>query len=82
MRAYPTSRRTSRPQRPGKAQFVSPFFVQRLRAIIKRETPDVILASFVWTVPAVWLARVPKKIPLYVDTQNVETERIRRAGAR
>ena len=68
--------------RPGKAQFVSPFFAQRLRAIIKHETPDVILASFVWTVPAVWLARAPKKIPLYVDTQNVETERIRSAGAR
>ena len=68
--------------RPGKAQFVSPLFVRKLRTVIKREAPDVILASFVWTVPAVWLARAPKKISLYVDTQNVETERIRGAGAR
>lgn len=67
---------------PGKAQFVSPLFVRKLRAVIKREAPDVILASFVWTVPAVWLARLPGTTPIYLDTQNVETERIRGAGAR
>lgn len=67
---------------PGKAQFVSPLFVRKLRAVIKREAPDMILANFVWTVPAVWLARFPKKTPIYLDTHNVESERLRGAGAR
>jgi glycosyltransferase involved in cell wall biosynthesis len=50
--------------------------------VIRREEPDVLLVNFVWTLPAVWLARFPKRIPMHVDTQNVETERFRSAGTR
>ena len=68
--------------RPGKRQFLSPRFVRRLRHVIEHEEPEALIVSFIWAVPAAWLARFPKRIPLYVDTQNVETERLRGAGAR
>lgn len=68
--------------RPGKAQFVSPAFVRKLRAAMKSERPDAIFVSFIWTMPGVWLARAPGRTPIYLDTQNVETERLQGSGVR
>jgi glycosyltransferase involved in cell wall biosynthesis len=58
------------------------MFVRKLRAVIRSERPDAIFVSFIWTMPAVWLARAPGRTPVYLDTQNVETERLQGAGSR
>ena len=68
--------------RTGKGQFISPGFVRKLRSVISDERPDALFVSFIWTMPAVWLARAPRNTPIFLDTQNVETERLQGARAR
>ena len=68
--------------RPGRAQFVSPRCVWRLRSVIRKTSPDLIISSFCWSMPRLALARFPARIPVHLETQNVESDRFRLAGSR
>ena len=67
---------------PGRLQFVSPRFAWRLRSVIRKTAPDLILSEFMWPMLPLALARPAKRIPVYVDTHNTESHRFRLAGSR
>ncbi len=67
---------------PGRLQFISLPYIWRLRSVIRSTSPDLIISSFCWPMLALTLARLPRHIPLYMDEQNVESDRFRLAGSR
>jgi polysaccharide biosynthesis protein PslH len=67
---------------PGRLQFVNPRYAIRLSSVIRKIEPDVIISSFIWPMLPLVPARATKRIPIYLDTHNVESERFRRAGNR
>ncbi len=67
---------------PGRLQFVSPRYVWRLRSVIRKTAPDLVISSFCWSMPPLALARFPARIPVHLETQNVESDRFRLAGSR
>jgi len=67
---------------PGRLQFVSPRYVWRLRSVIRRMRPDLIISSFCWPMLPLALARLPRRISVYLDTHNVESDRFRLVGSR
>lgn len=66
---------------PGRRQFVNLAYIGRLRPLIQQEPPDIILSGFVWSGLPALLARLPRSIPIVVDTQNVESDRFRAMGS-
>ena len=68
--------------RPGRLQFVSPRYVWRVRSVMRKTAPDLIISSFCWSIPPLALARFPARIPVHLETQNVESDRFRLAGSR
>lgn len=75
LRIYPIGER-------GRRQFVNPAYVWRLRSLIKQERPDIILTGLIWPGLAVLLARLSRRIPIFVDAHNVESHRFRTMGSR
>lgn len=67
---------------PGRRQFADPTYVARVRSVIRRESPDIILVGFVWSALAVLLARLPLRIPVVMDIQNIESDRFRDSASR
>jgi len=67
---------------PGRLQFFKPSYVWRMRSVIRKTSPDLILSEFMWPMLPLALARPPKRIPVYLDTHNVESDRFRLAGSR
>lgn len=68
--------------RPGpRHQLFDPALVRRLRALIARERPDVLLLEYIWNGLQVALARCGRDLPLILDAFDVATVRFRRAQA-
>jgi glycosyltransferase involved in cell wall biosynthesis len=67
---------------PGRLQFFKPAYAWRLRSVIRKTSPDLILSEFMWPMLPLALARLPKRVPVYLDTHNVESDRFRLAGSR
>jgi glycosyltransferase involved in cell wall biosynthesis len=67
---------------PGRLQFVKPTYVLRLRSVLRKTWPDLIISSFCWPMLPIVLARLPRRVPIYLDTHNVESDRFRLFGSR